>query len=53
MEADESKADEAKPKKEVGPPLALAEAESKALEMLEFYFGDSNYSWDRFMQTKV
>lgn len=29
------------------------EAEGEALKMLEFYFGDSNFGWDRFMQSKV
>lgn len=29
------------------------EKEAEALKMLEFYFGDSNFGWDRFMQSKV
>lgn len=33
--------------------LSKEEAEIEVLKMLEFYFGDSNYSWDRFMQSKV
>ncbi|CBJ34141.1 conserved unknown protein [Ectocarpus siliculosus] len=28
-------------------------AETAALKMLEFYFGDSNFGWDRFMQNKA
>eukprot|EP00903_Cladosiphon_okamuranus_P020900 g19193.t1 len=27
--------------------------EEEALKMLEFYFGDSNFGWDRFMQSKA
>eukprot|EP00903_Cladosiphon_okamuranus_P015589 g14394.t1 len=29
------------------------EKEAEALKMLEFYFGDSNFGWDRFMQSKA
>eukprot|EP00752_Nemacystus_decipiens_P009062 g8091.t1 len=29
------------------------EKEAEALKMLEFYFGDSNFGWDRFMQNKA
>lgn len=39
------------------PPAApsekVKEAEKEALKLLEFYFGDSNFGWDRFMQSKV
>jgi len=31
----------------------VKEVEAGVLKMLEFYFGDSNFSWDRFMQSKV
>lgn len=31
----------------------MKEVEAGVLKMLEFYFGDSNFSWDRFMQSKV
>ncbi|CAM9134525.1 unnamed protein product [Ectocarpus sp. 12 AP-2014] len=31
----------------------VKEAETAALKMLEFYFGDSNFGWDRFMQNKA
>lgn len=31
----------------------MKEAETEALKLLEFYFDDSNFGWDRFMQSKV
>lgn len=34
-------------------PLTADEAEAEFFKMLEFYFGDSNYSWDRFLQDKA
>lgn len=34
-------------------PEKMKEVEADALKMLEFYFGDSNFGWDRFMQSKV
>lgn len=34
-------------------PLTLEEAEVEMLKLLEFYFGNSNFAWDRFMQSKV
>lgn len=36
-----------------GPTLTKEESEAAVLKMLEFYFGDSNFGWDRFMQSKV
>lgn len=33
--------------------LSKEDAEAEILKMLEFYFGDSNFGWDRFMQGKV
>lgn len=39
--------------KEEEKSISKAEAEVEALKMLEFYFGDSNFNWDRFMQSKV
>lgn len=40
-------------KEEDGDPLSLEEAEAEMLKLLEFYFGNSNFAWDRFMQSKV
>ncbi|CAM9577423.1 unnamed protein product, partial [Laminaria digitata] len=34
-------------------PMSEKDAESAFCEMLEFYFGDSNFGWDRFMQAKA
>lgn len=33
--------------------MTQEQAEHEALKMLEFYFGNSNFSWDRFMQGEV
>lgn len=34
-------------------PISKEDAEAEIMKMLEFYFGGSNFSWDRFMQGKV
>lgn len=31
----------------------MKEVSASVLQMLEFYFGDSNFGWDRFLQAKV
>ncbi|CAM9223724.1 unnamed protein product, partial [Ectocarpus sp. 8 AP-2014] len=44
---------EVKVNAEQGSEDKVKEAETAVLKMLEFYFGDSNFGWDRFMQNKA
>lgn len=39
--------------KEKETAMSKEDVEAAILKMLEFYFGDSNFGWDRFMQGKV
>lgn len=52
VEAD-AKPAAAEEEKTTGEAMSAEEAETEILKMLEFYFGDSNFGWDRFMQSKV